>query len=156
MLLIRKLNVMLCRLDIFTKIFEKLAPQDLVTIKKMVKEQGDVDVIIGNENALKKLNEFENSLETKEKIDMKSDYSRVRSTFSVKDLRDELRYDFEVSVQKNWVTFEGKFQLHTRQLQDELTKTINEGNSRVIKAVKEGPHDRIKNPVRIPFDVSAP
>ena len=61
-----------------------------------------------------------------------------------------------VSVQKNWVTFEGKFQLHTRQLQDELTKTINEGNSRVIKAVKEGPHDRIKNPVCIPFDVSAP
>ena len=68
MLLIRKLNVMLCRLDIFTKIFEKLAPQDLVTIKKMVKDQGDVDVIIGNENALKKLNEFEIVLKQKRRL----------------------------------------------------------------------------------------
>ncbi|KAK7683623.1 hypothetical protein QCA50_013461 [Cerrena zonata] len=133
------------KLEIFTKIFEKLAPQDLVTIKTMVKEQGDVDGVLGNEGALKKLNDYENSLDTKDKSDLKSDYSRVRSAFSVKDLREELRYDFEVSVQRNWSTFEGKFQLYTRQLQDQLTKTINEANNRVINAVKEGPHDRIKN-----------
>lgn len=44
-------------------------------------------------------------------------------------------------------TFEGKFALYQRQLQEELTKTMQEGTSRIIDELNRGAHDKIKNEV---------
>ncbi len=50
-------------------------------------------------------------------------------------------------MQKNMETFEGKFALHQRQLQEELARFIREENNRLIDEVNKGPHDKIKNEV---------
>lgn len=45
-------------------------------------------------------------------------------------------------------TFEGKFALYQRQLQEELAKTMQEETNRIIDELNRGPHDKIKNEVR--------
>ena len=45
-------------------------------------------------------------------------------------------------------TFEGKFALYQRQLQDELSHVMREESNRVIDELNKGPHDKIKNKVR--------
>ncbi|PSS05479.1 hypothetical protein PHLCEN_2v3761 [Hermanssonia centrifuga] len=67
------------------------------------------------------------------------------SSLTLQDLKDELFEDWESAVQKNMETFEGKFALHQRQLQEELARFIREENNRLIDEVNKGPHDKIKN-----------
>ncbi|CAL1709515.1 unnamed protein product [Somion occarium] len=129
------------KLELFTRLFETFVPKELTTMKEKVKEKGDITIVLSSEAALRELNDFENSLD----IQHKNDRSKKRSDFTMKDLREELRYDFETSVRKNLETFAGKFELYQRQLKDELTKTINDANNRILTAVKEGPHDKIRN-----------
>ena len=72
---------------------------------------------------------------------------KPRSTYTLADLREELREDSDVAIRKNFETFQGKFALQQRQLQEELTKVIREENNRLIDAVNAGPHDLIKHEV---------
>ena len=46
-------------------------------------------------------------------------------------------------------TFEGKFALYQRQLQEELAKSMEENTSRIIDELNRGPHDKIKNEVSV-------
>ena len=70
------------------------------------------------------------------------------STFTLQDLKDELFEPWESAVRRNMETFEGKFALYQRQLQEELTRTMQEGTNRIIDELNRGPHDKIKNEVR--------
>ena len=71
------------------------------------------------------------------------------SAFTLQDLKDELHEGCEVAVRKNMETFEGKFALYQRQLQEELSRVIREENSLIIDELNRGPHDKIKDEVRI-------
>ncbi len=51
-------------------------------------------------------------------------------------------------------TFEGKFALYQRQLQEELSRVIREENSRIIDELNRGPHDKIKDDVSLRIEVS--
>ena len=42
-------------------------------------------------------------------------------------------------------TFEGKFALYQRQLQDELSRVMRDESSRIIDELNRGPHDKIKD-----------
>ncbi|GJE96219.1 hypothetical protein PsYK624_124130 [Phanerochaete sordida] len=67
------------------------------------------------------------------------------SAFSLQELKDELLEDWDATVAKNMKTFEGKFNLYQRQLQEELLRVTREGTDRIIDELNRGPHDRIKN-----------
>ncbi len=69
------------------------------------------------------------------------------STFTLQDLKDELFEDWESAIRRNMETFEGKFALYQRQLQEELMKNMQEGTNRIIDELNRGPHDKIKNEV---------
>ena len=69
------------------------------------------------------------------------------STFTLQDLKDELHEDWESAIAKNMETFEGKFALYQRQLQEELSRTMREESSRIIDELNRGPHDKIKDKV---------
>ena len=70
------------------------------------------------------------------------------STYTLQDLKDELHEDWESAITRNMETFEGKFALYQRQLQDELSRVMRDESSRVIDELNKGPHDKIKNQVR--------
>lgn len=142
----------LCSLPIYTStnmmirlqmIFDTLIPQDLATLKQKVKAKGDINVLMSSSTALKELNEDENKLASHQG----NERSTKRSEFTVEDLKVELRIDFDASLKGNFEAFEGKFNLYHRQLKDDLSRAIDEANNRVISAVREGPHDKIKNEV---------
>lgn len=71
------------------------------------------------------------------------------STLTLQDLKDELHEDWESAIARNMETFEGKFALYQRQLQDELSRVMREESNRVIDELNKGPHDKIKNKVRV-------
>ena len=124
-------------------IFDTLLPQDLASLKQKVKAKGDINVLMSSNTALKELNEEENKLSSHQG----NERSKKRSDFTVEDLKVELRIDFDASLKVNFEAFEGKFNLYHRQLKDDLSRAIEEANDRVIDAVREGPHDKIKNEV---------
>ena len=124
-------------------IFETLLPQDLATLKQKVKVKGDINVIKSNSAMLKELNEEENRISSNKG----NEHSKRRAEFTLEDLKEELRLDFDASLKGNFEAFEGKFNLYHRQLKDDLSRAIEEANNRVITAVREGPHDKIKNEV---------
>ena len=124
-------------------IFETLLPQDLATLKQKVKVKGDINVVKSNSAMLKELNEEENRISSNKG----NEHSKRRAEFTLEDLKEELRLDFDASLKGNFEAFEGKFNLYHRQLKDDLSKAIEEANNRVITAVREGPHDKIKNEV---------
>ena len=134
-------NSACCRLEMFSKVFQKFASPEELKITDKVKGKGDIKAIQKNDALLRDLNEYENGLETR------SDERGKRSAYSMKDLRDELQEDFQLAIEKNLDTFEGKFVLYHRQLKDELSKFIADENVRLLRAVREGPHDRIRNEV---------
>ena len=74
------------------------------------------------------------------------------STFTLQDLKDELHEEWEHAIRKNMETFEGKFALYQRQLQEELSRMIREENNRIIDELNRGPHDKIKDEVTYPFN----
>ncbi|KAI0090196.1 hypothetical protein BDY19DRAFT_887919 [Irpex rosettiformis] len=67
------------------------------------------------------------------------------AAFTLQDLKDELHEGWETAVRKNMETFEGKFALYQRQLQEELSRVIRDENSRIIDELNRGPHDKIKD-----------
>lgn len=72
-----------------------------------------------------------------------------RSRYTLQELKDELHEDWESAIKKNMETFEGKFALYQRQLQDELSRVMKEESNRVIDELNKGPHDKIKDKVRV-------
>ena len=59
----------------------------------------------------------------------------------------ELHEDWDAAVRSNLQTFEGKFSLQQRQLQEELSKFIRDENNRLLDDIHKGPHDSIKQDV---------
>lgn len=70
-------------------------------------------------------------------------------TFTLQDLKDELHENWESAITKNMETFEGKFMLYQRQLQDELSRAMRDESSRIIDELNKGPHDKIKDKVQV-------
>ena len=77
----------------------------------------------------------------------------TKNTFSLDELKSELREDVDDALERNFKTFIGKFELQVSMLQVALERYIRSENDRVIGAVKDamtqGPHMKIKDPVRI-------
>ncbi|THH29238.1 hypothetical protein EUX98_g4953 [Antrodiella citrinella] len=127
------------RMAVFMEMFAANVPPNEMTMRVKIQEKGDPNTVLNNDAILRELNDFENTTFLKQGS---VSSSKIRGTYSVKDLKEELQENLEVCISENFLIFERKFTLHQNQLQEQLTKSLQE----VIVAVKEGPHDRIKNP----------
>jgi hypothetical protein len=65
----------------------------------------------------------------------------------IKELKAEYREDVEDIVKENFAAFERKFNMGISQMKDELAAKIDRQGDRVISAVTDGPHKRIKDKV---------
>lgn len=77
--------------------------------------------------------------------------SSRQKTLTLEQFKMELREDMDNSLERNFETFMGKFDLQVSLLQVALEQYIRAENDRVIGAVTEvvrqGPHTKIKHPV---------
>ena len=125
-------------------IFERFVPEEISLFQKRVTAKGDLNTLLRNGQALEELNEEENRLSLR-----RQDGNKVR--YTVHNLEDELKCGLDALLQRNFETFREVFEISNKKHHQELVMSIEETSTRVIAAVKGGPHDRIKNDVGIPF-----
>jgi hypothetical protein len=68
---------------------------------------------------------------------------------SAEDLRTEIFEDPDAAVEKNQSVFFRKFEAQKRQIIEELTLVVKRESDRVIQEIKGGPHERIRDRVRV-------
>ncbi|KAI0795578.1 hypothetical protein C8Q75DRAFT_803448 [Abortiporus biennis] len=130
---------------LFSKYFEKAIPVDEVQVAQRAREiGGDISIIQYNEPALRELNDLENALVSVHSDDMNErTTSNKRYSFSLADLKAELRLDLHELIRRNMEDiFSGKFNLYQRQQMHDLDRYFAE----VFVVLREGPHDRVKHP----------
>ncbi|KAJ3543517.1 hypothetical protein NM688_g5844 [Phlebia brevispora] len=143
-----------------TEMFKEFTPQSELELARRVQEKGGLMAIKDNDAVLRELNDFATAdargfskaggpraqsghggkISGKQGTE-----SRTSSTFSLQDLKSELREDWDTAVSNNMQVFAGKFALQQRQLQEELSRIIHEEQNRLIDEVNKGPHDLIKD-----------
>ena len=138
--------------------FKQLTPSDELALSRRIDARGGPQVVRENDLLLREFLQEDNSAEQKHiskggasndhGVKSLSSNSRAsgRSSYTIHDLKEDLHEDWDTAIKNNLQTFEGKFALQQRQLQEELWKFIHEENNRVIDAVSRGPHDLIKHP----------
>ncbi|KAJ3537236.1 hypothetical protein NM688_g6718 [Phlebia brevispora] len=127
---------------------EEWTPSNEQQLARKIEEKGGAKFVQNNDAALSELALLDNAASSDQKSGpaAKLQGRTVQgSTFTLQDLKDELFEDVDSAIRRNMETFEGKFALYQRQLQEELTKTMQEGTSRIIDELNRGPHDKIKN-----------
>lgn len=153
--------------------FSEMKPQEEQFILSKIDEKGGPELVQEDDDVLRELLEFENSIEgTRQKTAFRSGYShfprdlptcdqdmKLRPDMSerttqysalyIKDLKKDLREDWKSAVDRNMLIFERKFTVHQQQLRDNLSSMIHEGNDHIIRKLSAGPHDRIRDRVRV-------
>lgn len=159
-------------MDIITRllhgVYRELQHEDEVTLAAKIEEKGGVDAVKRDDTALRELLRCEDNIEAANlksttKFDETAPALRASENFYVKLrpeisertayksdlslLKNDLHEDVSIAVDSNKEAFERKFDLHTRQLQEELYEAIHESNNQVMKHLKSGPHERIHHTV---------
>lgn len=65
-----------------------------------------------------------------------------QSTLDLRALKEELSEEPEISVSRNWATFERKFEMQEKGL-ERVQEIIHEDNQVIVESVTAGPHDKI-------------
>lgn len=158
-----------CRLEVLTatiqKMFGQLRPREELLMEAKVLSQGGAARAQASDNALQELLELEYNLESSRSKGRRVQMTRLQSTLSVtttkditmspdmserrmleynmsiKDLRKDLRQDWDTAVERNMSVFQRKFDLQLR----DLSLVIRRENSRVIHRLTAGPHDEIQD-----------
>ena len=128
-------------MDLFLKLFESKRPSNEEKIREKIEESGGIEAVLRpkNEEILRELNKIENDQLRSE------DGQQMRGAFHLKELQAELKENLDTAVTKNFQVFERKFMLQQAHLQEQLSMSTQQ----IIGAVREGPHDRIKNQVNL-------
>jgi hypothetical protein len=71
------------------------------------------------------------------------------STELIATLRKDCREDLEQVLSKNMDVFAKRFEMGLDQLNDDLTNKIEHQGDRIIEALNDGPHNRLKDKVRL-------
>jgi hypothetical protein len=69
--------------------------------------------------------------------------------FNLVEIQHEIRDDPTEAIEKNAESFNRKFDIQRRQIQEDIERTVRREGDRIISAVTAGPHERILDPVRI-------
>ncbi|THH02037.1 hypothetical protein EW026_g779 [Hermanssonia centrifuga] len=142
--------------------FCHFTPENEIELARKVEEKGGVQAVKNNDFLLRELDDFQGGADSgmkkgassktgggsanhATKTESVNERSAQRSTFTLQDLKDELHEDWDTALKENLKTFEGKFALQQRHLEQALSKFIHEENNRLIDEVNKGPHDKIKN-----------
>ncbi|KAF8483041.1 hypothetical protein JB92DRAFT_2763738, partial [Gautieria morchelliformis] len=127
------------KMDMLLKIIQHaVSPEE-----QRLKEEAGNENILENEALLIRLAKGElrgasSSITNRSKVDAKS--------YTLEDLREDLRADPEEAIQKNKEAFARKISMQEKRLREEMEAIVSRESDRVIDAIKAGPHDEIHDP----------
>ena len=127
------------------EMFQRFVTPEQRQLAFLVKEKGG-EAVINNKQVMKELSEKEAS------ITLPTGRERDKSIkeSDLAEIQQEVREDPVTAIDKNMKSFDGKFEMQRRQIQEDIERVVGREGDRVISAVTAGPHERISDPVR-PF-----
>jgi hypothetical protein len=120
--------------------FEQLVSPEQKQLAVTVAANGGVKALRNNDKML---------LTLASKAPSASSAEEHRAAKNVDDLRTEIFEDPDAAVEKNQSVFFRKFETQKRQIIEELTLVVQRESDRVIQEIKGGPHERIRDRVRV-------
>ena len=137
-------------MEVIIEILKKFVTPEQKQLAVHVELEGG-KAIIDNEKAMKKLSDLEASISAPTSMSAPAGMEKDRSAkeFDLAEIQHEIRDDPTEAIEKNAEFFNRKFDIQTRQIQEDIERTVRRQGDRVIEAITAGPHERIVDPVRI-------
>ena len=122
------------------QMFQTLLTPEQKKLADMVEKKGG-NAVLDNEGVMRELVAVEVSLSS-----ASGRHSNER--FDLAEIQHEITGDPTGAVEKNAESFNRKFDMQRRQIQEDIARAVRREGDRIITAVTAGPHDRIVDPVR--------
>ena len=123
---------------------EKFVTPEQRRLTFLVKQKGG-DAAIHDRRALEELWNEEAMISAP----VENERNRTSKKFNFEEVRREIQGDPADAIEKNEESFNGKFRVQMRQIQEDIERAVKQQGDRVISAVTGGPHDRVVDQVRI-------
>jgi len=128
------------RMEVMLQMFQTLLTPEQKKLADMVEKKGG-NAVLDNEGVMKELVAVEVSLSS-----ASGRHSNER--FDLAEIQHEITDDPTGAIEKNAESFNRKFDMQRRQIQEDIARAVRREGDRIITAVTAGPHDRIVDPVR--------
>ena len=122
------------------QMFQTLLTPEQKKLANMVEKKGG-NAVLDNEGVMRELVAVEVSLSS-----ASGRHSNER--FDLAEIQHEITGDPTGAIEKNAESFNRKFDMQRRQIQEDIARAVRREGDRIITAVTAGPHDRIVDPVR--------
>jgi hypothetical protein len=131
--------------------FEQLVSPEQKQLAMTVAANGGVKALRNNDKMLLALEKTASKAASASSAEgHRAAYAKTSDTNqNADDLRTEIFEDPDHAVEKNQTVFFRKFEAQKRQIIDELTLVVKRESDRVIQEIKGGPHERIRDRVRV-------
>ncbi|KAM5533025.1 hypothetical protein V8D89_013293 [Ganoderma adspersum] len=143
---VRKLQEIDENTDTMSNLFSHVVSPDQQELTALVQNKGGQVAVMGNDNVLRELLEFQPTTSIELLRGAKND-GDVGSHVLVRDnlaiVKQELFESPVLSIKKNLEVFERKFQIQQKELEEETWWTVHHERDRVIDSVTSGPRDRL-------------
>ena len=128
------------RMEVMLQMFQTLLTPEQKKLANMVEKKGG-NAVLDNEGVMRELVAVEVSLSS-----ASGRHSNER--FDLAEIQHEITGDPTGAIEKNAESFNRKFDMQRRQIQEDIARAVRREGDRIITAVTAGPHDRIVDPVR--------
>ena len=127
-------------MEVMLQMFQTLLTPEQKKLANMVEKKGG-NAVLDNEGVMRELVAVEVSLSS-----ASGRHSNER--FDLAEIQHEITGDPTGAIEKNAESFNRKFDMQRRQIQEDIARAVRREGDRIITAVTAGPHDRIVDPVR--------
>lgn len=127
------------RMEVMLQMFQTLLTPEQKKLADMVEKKGG-NAVLDNEGVMKELVAVEVSLSS-------ASGRHNNERFDLAEIQHEITDDPTSAIEKNAESFNRKFDMQRRQIQEDIARAVRREGDRIITAVTAGPHDRIVDPV---------
>ena len=131
--------------------FEQLVSPEQKRIEATVAANGGEDAVKNNDGLLLELERTaSNALSAHTAEGNRAPQAKpVDTNLNADDLKADIFEDPGTAVEKNNAVYSRRFEAQKRQIIDELDLVVRREGDRVIQELKSGPHERIRDGVRV-------
>ena len=131
------------RVNVMLDLFQEFVSPEEKKLAVMADGMGG-KAALDSEQSMRKLADAEVAFNTPLVPDNRRTGSR---SLDLVELQREINENPDEAIEKNADFFSSKFDIQTRQIKEDIERTVRREGDRIIEAVTAGPRDRIVDPV---------
>ncbi|KAI0762326.1 hypothetical protein C8Q74DRAFT_143012 [Fomes fomentarius] len=138
----RKLDQLDYKVDKVLAILYESLPPEQRELRTLIERRGGPDAVLADDNLLASLSRSKRANTTTPTSKL---YHR-QTTIDLQTLKADIVDDPDIAIANNMETFERKFRMQQRELTEEVRQILHHHGDLVVKAVTDGPHEKIVDP----------